>query len=449
MNKNRTFFLGFCAQFLQYGTALLILPFITIFLSEEKVGLWFVFLTIIALSMLLDFGFQPTFARNFALAYSGVDSLQKLGISAQENNHPNYSLVLELLKTAKLIYLLISIVTFLLLLLAGTQYIEYLVSQDVTLSYNEVSLAWYILIVGVSLNACFMWISPFLIGSDNVDKNYIYLIVNKIVFASIGIALLFLNAGLLGLASAFVMGVISARLTASFLTRNELKKCIDKKGERSGAGSYFEILKIIWPTASRMGVVSISTFLILRYNLLVVSSFFGLKVAASYGLTLQVLMALNSVGQLLFQINLPGMVKARVDRNSEILRRIYLKSTWYFFLMFLAGVPFLAVWGNDILSIIGSSTKLLDFKMLMLFSVIVMLEGNHSNAGLVITTGNNIPFMLSSVLSGVSIGLLSVSSGSLGLGLFYILLAQGVVQILYNNWRWPLYVYQEIKGMEA
>lgn len=92
--------------------------------------------------------------------------------------------------------------------------------------------------------------------------------------------------------------------------------------------------------------------------------------------------------------------------------------------------------GNIILNIVGSNTMLLSRLYTIIILIVVYLETNHSNCATLITTKNEVPFVISSLLSGTGVlffGLISVKY--LELGILGLLLAQGIVQLLYNNWK--------------
>ena len=73
-----------------------------------------------------------------------------------------------------------------------------------------------------------------------------------------------------------------------------------------------------------------------------------------------------------------------------------------------------------------------------------VLEWNHSTFATLITLSNRVPFVKASILSGGAIVILSFLSVWLTpLGILGLILAQGMVQLAYNNWYWPQLVLQE------
>tara|TARA_A100001015_G_scaffold269681_1_gene321575 strand:- start:251 stop:544 length:294 start_codon:yes stop_codon:yes gene_type:complete len=81
---------------------------------------------------------------------------------------------------------------------------------------------------------------------------------------------------------------------------------------------------------------------------------------------------------------------------------------------------------------------LLEPNLLILMALIYLLELNHGNHAQLYLTKNHQPFLLPSLLSGIAILVLSLPASTY-LGIFGLLLVQGIVQLAYNNW-YPLYM---------
>jgi O-antigen/teichoic acid export membrane protein len=77
---------NYAATFLQIAAQVLLFPFILRTLPRETVAVWMIFSTIIALVNLLDFGFNPSFARNVTYVFSGAKILKPAGFDINENN---------------------------------------------------------------------------------------------------------------------------------------------------------------------------------------------------------------------------------------------------------------------------------------------------------------------------------------------------------------------------
>ncbi|MDR2840450.1 MAG: polysaccharide biosynthesis protein, partial [Paludibacter sp.] len=91
---------NYVATFLQIGAGIILFPLILRAFPQETVAIWTIFTTIVALTSLLDFGFNPSFARNVSYVMSGVTELKTTGFQIVENNNGkiDYSLFKGLIK---------------------------------------------------------------------------------------------------------------------------------------------------------------------------------------------------------------------------------------------------------------------------------------------------------------------------------------------------------------
>jgi hypothetical protein len=102
---------------------------------------------------------------------------------------------------------------------------------------------------------------------------------------------------------------------------------------------------------------------------------------------------------------------------------------------------------NPLLDIINSNTHLLPTRLVVLLIVINFLEQNHGIAGGFIQAGNQVPFFIPSLLSGLAtIVLLWVFLDLCDMGVIALILAPGIAQLVYQNWKWPMVVIKEIWG---
>lgn len=441
-SRHRALAVGLTAQIVQYGSALLLIPFMVTRLSAPTIGIWYIFVTVQSLAMVCDFGFQPSFTRAIALALSGARKLERTGLgeAVPQNEQPNYRLAAEALAAAHRFYRLLALGVVVILVVCGLPYITML-AREGGIPTGSVQTAWLLLCGSIGLTLSFLWISPLLMGSGRVEQNYLYIIANRSTFSILGIIVLLSGGGLVALAMTLIGAQIFARLVAQRFMRGTLGDHDARNADRDAVRG---VLKIVSPNAGRMGAVAISGFLITRFSLFVISSVAGVAVGGTYALSLQLLMALCAAAQLPMQVAMPRLVAARVAQDGVELRRIFSGAMMLYGTIYLTGAAFVLFAIPPLLTLIGSHIALLDRPVLALLAVILLLEGFHSNAAFFITTANNVPFLRSSILSGIAVatGVILLSWG--GAGVAWIILCQGVVQLAYNNWRWPLMAWREI-----
>ena len=82
--------------------------------------------------------------------------------------------------------------------------------------------------------------------------------------------------------------------------------------------------------------------------------------------------------------------------------------------------------------------------IVFIYLVVSLLEGNHSLFATLILTNNEIPFVKPALISGFFIAIGSyICLKYTNMGLLGLILVQGGCQLVYNNWRWPLYICRE------
>ena len=436
-----SFCIGVAARGLEAAGGLLLLPLIVTRFSPAEVGVWYIFLTLQGLIVLLDFGFQPTIARAFASAFGGARMLMREGLHTDRQTTPNYALAGEIIHVARRLYGFLALAVIGVMATVGLGFLWFLIQRD-GLSIASVLPAWLAFAVAIGMTVYLMWVSPLLVGSGKMTANYGFLLAGKLTFIATASALLLGGMGLLALPIATFAAALAGRLVAqpflAEIVRPALQACPASRDP--------ELLSVLWHNASRMGLVSAGGFIITRANIFVVSVFTGLAASAAYAISLQLLTALMAVALLPSQIAMPRIVAARLASNKALLKQIFLLTTVVAASIFAAGLLFVLISGPPLLARVGSTVELLPTMLLTLLGVVLLLETNHVNSALMIATANVIPFVRSAVISGLAVVVLATLAASLGFGLQGVILAQGVAQLAYNNWRWPLAAIRQLNA---
>lgn len=432
------------AQIVQSAAGLALLPFMVTRLSAAEVGIWYIFVAVQGLAIIADFGFQPTLARAFAVGFAGGDGLQKQGLSTSPNNGDgtsNLALVAEILRAARRLYLWLGLGMFALLIVLGTPYVSWLADKG-GLPLLSTQAAWLLFAAAIALNLYLLWISPLLIGSGKVELNYLYLVLGRGGFAVAGIIILILGGGLISLSFAMIASLLLGRMAAQYFIAPTLRSL---RGIVTDKHSFSTTLKAISPNAVRMGCVLIGGFLITRYSLFAVSTFQGLAISGAYAISLQLFTALSAVSQMPMQISTKQLVAARIADDRVEMRSILVRNMATLWVIFISGSAVILFVLPTVLQMIGSNVSLVPQPALGLLALVMLLETQHSGAAFFITTGNEVPFLGAALWSGLAVTVLATLVSWLGWGLTAVIAAQGLVQLAYNNWRWPLRAWQESK----
>ncbi|MEQ1682324.1 MAG: O-unit flippase-like protein [Burkholderiaceae bacterium] len=427
---------GYSAQFVNLAGGIVLLPLLVIFLTPEEVGLWFVFLTMASLAQLIELGLQPTLARNAAYVFTGVNDLRSEGVSyANLGACVDVSLLRRLVNAGRRTYRLVAITVGGLLFVAGSAYVGHLQSSHPGAIHSAVP-AWLAYSGGIVVTSYFGYYNAFIIGRGDVAHNNIIIVATKGSFIVLGATGVILGFGMLGLGIASLISGIAGRFLANHYFRLDPRSLnADPTADKNSTS----LLLTLWPNAWRLSLVQLGSFLIVRANTLIASTFVSLTLVASYGLTVQLLLVFSGIASQLASLQLPRMNAAQVRADRAELQRalgLAVVSSW---LLFGICIILIMTFGGAALEGLGKNIRLPDSGILCTLIVVTFLEMNHSIAAAYLTTLNRIPFTLAAIVSGfLMIIISSILCGWLNLGLWGLVVAQGSVQLVYNNWKWPL-----------
>jgi O-antigen/teichoic acid export membrane protein len=433
---------GYIAQFLQFGVALIALPALLRRLSSAELGVWYVLLTISMFVEMLDMGFTPTMGRSVCFVLGGARKLHRDGHDVIEGNgEVDYGLLRALIRAAKRIFGVIAALGLVLLATIGTWFI-----LDVTraqIPARTMIITWVIFVPATIMNLYYKYFTPLLQGRGLFAAYYRSLALSKITFVVLMIALLHMGYGLVGVATAFLVSALVGRvLSARYLYDREFKRLIQQAPDADI--SLKEMFFTLWNNAWRLGLVVLGGFLTLRANNLTASVYLGLAVTSQYALTNQMFAALTSVSYVIMSIQMQKMSQQRVAGNTVALRQRVAQTLTVSLLLYISGAVFIILFGSALIELIGGHTQILSRPLVIAIAVVLLLAFNHTLTYNVIETGNKVPFVNGTIVSGIAVVAVAALGLQLGkFGVWWLIASQFVVQACYNNWKWPATVGNE------
>ena len=439
---------SYAATFFLIGAGLLLLPFILRQMSAEAVGIWNIFQTITMLVSMLDFGFQPSFSRNISYIFSGVRRLRKEGVESvnptQSDGLPvaiDYGLLKGTLKVMRRFYRWVALAAFVLLATAGTAYFVYIL-RKYSGGRTDAIVAWALLISINCYNLYTLYYDALLVGKGYIRRSKQITIIGQGVYLLLAVGLIYAGLGLSAIVAAQLVSIIIRRVLSYrvFYTR-ELKKSLSQAQE----GDTDAIIRAIYPNAIKVGLTHLGNFAVSKSATLIGAIYLSLEDMACYGLTLQVLEILCNLSNVPYKSFVPKLAQCRAEKDIRGLRRYYLINELSLLLVYSIGGVICVAWGNAILQWIDSQTLFLPAAMFTTLIVIHFLEENHASAAGFIMADNKIPIFIPSLISGAAtIVLLWLFLDILGCGIWGMILAPGIAQLAYQNWRWPSMLIKEL-----
>jgi len=437
------------SQGLQYLSLIILLGFMLDKLSNEELGIWYVFLTISGLLGMLDLGFSPSIFRNMSYAIAGTDKLMESGYSTYTKG-VNYKLASQVVIQSKKMFLLIAVFSSILSLTLGTVYMYSLV--DNFFDNQQVLISWGMFVISIFINIRYKFYTPLIQGMGLMYEYYKSIAISNIVLIFVSIILLEFGYKLIAVSAAFLISSIVNRIITAKYFNSDINICGAVKKfshDSDGLKGYF---KTIWKNSWRLGLSSIGAFLTLKVSTLLCASYLGLELTASYALTMQISSAIAGLSSVVFNLQLPEMNKNHISMNTNILKKIILTGMFSAVAIYISISLLFLNYGLDVILFFNSETKLLPYDLMLVVLFMLFLEMMHTLSGSVLVSGNNVPFTESSILSGLAIVLLVwFGLNYFDMGIYWVIMCQFFVQLSYNNWRWPLEVkkvyFQERVGV--
>ena len=424
------------------GAGVILLPFILHKMPQETVGIWNIFQAISALVLLLDFGFRPTFARNISYIFSGVKTLQKEGVAhISSDAEVDYSLLKGALIAMQRFYRYMAIAVFALLATAGTAYFYYIL-RKYSGDWQDAMIAWILLIAINCYNLYTFYFESLVTGKGYIKRNQQINIFGQAIYIGLAIGLIYAGFGLTAIvASQLISTVIRRVMMYRVFYTPELKARLDEAEPQEPK----EILAAITPNAIKIGLTQLGGFLVNKSAVLIGSVFLTLAEVACYGITLQVMDILARCAMVFYYTYMPKLAQCRAENDLPGLRRYYLLCTGSLLAVFVVGGILWICLGNWALDLIGSQTHFVPTAMLCVMLLIAILEQNHAQSAGFIMADNKIPFFIPSLVSGAAtVLLLWLFLDPLHMGIWGLILAPGIAQLAYQNWKWPSVVIKEL-----
>lgn len=433
---------SYAATIFRVGAGIILWPFILSQMSAETVGIWNVMITIMGFIALLDFGFQPSFARNISYIFSGVTKLQKVGIqTAESDGNVNYALLKGTLNAMRKFYRWMALGVFVILGTAGTAYFYYIL-QKYSGDRTDAMIAWILLIAINSYNIYTLYYNALLLGKGYIRRERQIMILSQSIYLCLAIILIYAGFGLTAIVASQAVSIILQRILSYrvFFTKELKQQLLNTEAEDPK-----DILSAISPNAIKVGLTQLGGFCVTKSALLIGSAFLTLEETACYGITLHIIDILARCSTVYYQSITPKIAQSRANKDVIKLKYYFVCSIGILVATFLLGGAAIAFLGNWGLNMIGSETKFLPTIMLCVMLLVYLLETNHSIAAGFISADNRIPFFIPSLLSGLgTVVLLWLFLSILKWGVWGMILSQGIAQLVYQNWKWPSMVIKEL-----
>tara|TARA_B110000003_G_scaffold276558_1_gene323867 strand:- start:5636 stop:6967 length:1332 start_codon:yes stop_codon:yes gene_type:complete len=437
--EKKDFYWTYIAQIINIGGGVIALPLVLAFWDVITVNNYLILITLMALFAIIDGGIRLNLARvaTFAISrkipeYGSTSTL----ILENLHQHQIFSIMHKLLLKVSLI--------------GGASIFSigvlYLYSSSLPSEFRTNTINWILLSISQMLFIRNLSIIGVLQGCGKIAlaNKLVAAFKGGILFSCIGSVLL--GFGLFGFAiGSFIFSTIIFYLTQNIYHQELKKDLIEKKTISVNKVDINQIYKLLLKPSIRLWIVHGGGFLINRGGILVAGLVLGVAEASSFMLTITVISVVANLASVVISTYLPLLNSIQVSDSKSLLPSIVKKIYTIAYIVFCLGFIGIYFFGDYLLAFIGSEIKLIENNLLLVLGLVFFLEVTHSIAAIYLTTKNEIIFAKAAVLSGLTIVIFSYFLGAT-YGILGLILAQGIVQLIYNNWRWPLLMLRDLRG---
>ncbi|MBI3875560.1 MAG: hypothetical protein HY300_06290, partial [Verrucomicrobia bacterium] len=419
---------------LRLAAGFLLLPLLLRLLSTPDFGMHFVFQSVAALAMMLDFGFSGAVFRATCFALAGGTEWQSLGLPAAESNQsgPNRALLWQIVRATRLLYRWLALGSIVLLGATGTMLVAPRFAETSVPALTW--MAWTVTLLGVAWELLASWWGVVLIAMNQVVLAARLNVLAYALKLALAAALLVAGAGLLsvplaGLVASIVQRSLMRRACLRFMPPEDLPA---QENPRA-------LLARLWPTSWRQGLMGLGTYGGNVATAFICMEVFGLAANARYGLSLQIMALMQGMAAVWTQVKWPLLSQQRARGDLAAMRRLFQPRLWLQLATFIGMAVVAIPVAPHFVKFIAASKEVLPVSWLALLALNALLDMHLSTWGTLITTENRVPVlwpMLVSTAASLTLMLSLINSTALGLGA--LVLAPLAVGCLFNYWRWPL-----------
>lgn len=423
------------------GSAFVVLPFLIYFLSSDYLGLWYVYLALGAFVTLFEFGFSPTFARNFSYCLSGADELRREGRGIVREDGVNVELFAHLLRSSKKVYLRITLIAGVGLTIPGTIYVIFISSS---LDTSVVLISWSVFVLANLINMYYLYYSAALRGIGGIAIDNKIKVVSKTCQVVVMLIALFCGFGLIGASVAYLCNSLLFRVLGyvSFW-RYESIRPLQIKNQSIDDDKVEKLISIVSFNAKKDGIVQLSNYCSTQAATIICACFLSLSEAGAYSIALQFATGVGNLSLAMFNALRPMLQSAyQEDDISRVRRSIGAGVVSYIVLsVFLNVIIFV---GYPILNLINPSTTF-DPAVYLGVSIYMFIFNWYSLFASALCAFNIIPYVKAyAITAAVSIVFSIVLIKFCDMGVWGLVVGMMLPNLIYNCWKWPLEVLKRL-----
>lgn len=370
-----------------------LIPFILKEFSPAEVTLWYLFGTIASFNFLFELGFGPSFVRAISYGMGGASSMK----DRKGNGVPNEGFLKHVWQNTKVVYLLLSLLFFIILIFGG----YFVVNKPISFLSNKESgwITWTVTILGTAFSFWGNMFTVFLQGANKIAVFRRYETIFSlcsITSCAIGINLGLDFVGLVILIHFW--NVLSVIRNYLLCTKEEIYKKIKSKFTFNIDR---EIIKDLWHTSWRSAIGMIMSFGIINSSALYFAQLDDVKEVSSYLFCFRILQIIISFSMAPFYTKIPELARLYITNDNKNLIKNAKKGMMLSHYSFVFATIFVGVLAPYALKYIDSSIQFIDSKLWALLILAYFIERYGAMHMQLYSITNNIVWHIANSITGI------------------------------------------------
>jgi O-antigen/teichoic acid export membrane protein len=425
--RQSAMFFGIFATGVKVGANLLLLPILLSKLPEADLALWWLFGALGGFANLADFGFGATIARVYSYLWAGAEDFDAEGLRPPPvSREPNLPRIRQLSATVGYFYWLLAIAATLVIAVIGTFLLRKTVAAVADPRLAWMAWAGQVFLIGYGLGTSRWMLACQGLGRmREVQAAYLF---GGLTYVALATVLLLNGWGLLGLLAATFARELIARNYCRWVYHAAVPKvsALHVKPDK-------EILKRLWPNASKLGVLSIGSFLLSNGSVLISGQLKDVSVTASFGLTAQIGGFLTNFAALWLVVKWPVISMLRIQGRLQEMSILFARRLAFTMGTYVVLATLVVLIGNWLLALKGTHTRLLPAPLLIFYFIYLAQQLFYVQFGALAYSENVVPFFKIGILTGMGMFILSFLM-TWAFGLWGMLLAPLIAESAYSSW---------------
>lgn len=306
------------AQAVRMGGFLLVLPAAVHWLPSGDVSVWLLLATITSYQLVFDFGFTPTFSREFAYGFAGgslVDSGNATdSVQPPKDEGPNWLAIGKSVSALRWIYRRLSAIYCLLLLVFGSWAILGPIQRME--SPAEGWIAWLVVLLASPLSMYGNVYSAILTGANRIHLIKRWEVLTTGSSLALQLVVLHLGLGIVGVvlvaqAGALVFVVIR-RVLVNQATTGLLATPRASTLDRA-------VVAALWPASWRTAIGALMSYGVAQGIVIAAANVLAVQEAVAVQLATRIMQTISQVSQVPFYSSLPVLNGLRAKRTIDAL----------------------------------------------------------------------------------------------------------------------------------